>query len=176
MKSSIHALEQRQIRGEKGSDFCVPSSITRMIKRARGLGQPSNLPLCVFQGRGGRLAYLTASAVTKYLRKIAKKVHPNISKMELDKVSAHSLRVWAACLLHEASQSGDYIKKRLRWLSECYRVYLRDSDVLGQKHNEALEPYSKLIAQIALLSDNIPDNVEYTVPKDYDMGDYNDIE
>jgi hypothetical protein len=164
------------IKGETGSDFCVPSSITRMIKRARGLGQPSNLPLCVFRGRGGRLAYLTASAITKYLRKIAKKVHPNISKMDLDKISAHSLRVWAACLLHEAGQSGDYIKKRLRWLSECYRVYLRDSDVLGQTHNETLEPYSKLIAQIALSPENTPDNVEYTVPEDSDMGDYNDIE
>jgi hypothetical protein len=164
------------MRGTSGSDFCVPSAIIRMIKRARTLGQPSNLPLCVYRGRGGRLAYLTANAITKFLRKVAKKVHHGISKSDLDKISAHSLRVWAACLLHEAGQSGDYIKKRLRWLSECYRIYLRDSDILGHKHNEVLEAHAHLVSQIQLSSEDIPDDVDYLVPEDPDMGDYTDLE
>jgi hypothetical protein len=103
------------MRGKTGSNFCVSSAIIRTIKQACTLGQPSNLPLCVYRGRGGKLAYLTANAITKFLCKIAKKVHHGISKPDLDKISSHSLRVWVACLLHEAGQSGDYIKKRLRW-------------------------------------------------------------
>jgi integrase len=147
-----------------------------MIKRAHTLGQPSNLPLCVYRGKGGKLAYLTASAITKFLRRVAKKVHLGISKTDLNKISAHSLRVWAACLLHEAGQSGDYIKKRLRWLSECYRIYLRDSDILGHKHNEVLESHANLVSQIQLSSENIPDDVDYRVSEDPDMGDYIDLE
>ena len=164
------------MRGKSGSEFCVPSAIIRMIERARTLGQPSNLPLCVYRGKGGKLAYLTASAITKFLRKVAKKVHLGISKTDLNKISAHSLRVWAACLLHEAGQSGDYIKKRLRWLSECYRIYLRDSDILGHKHNAVLESHANLVSQIQLSSEDIPDDVDYRVSEDPDMGDYIDLE
>ncbi len=151
------------MRGKTGSDFCVPSAVIHMIKRARALDQPSNLPLCVYRGKGGKLVYLTANVVTNFLRKVAKKVHTGISKADLAKISAHSLRVWAACLLHEAGQSGDYIKKRIRWLSECYRIYLRDSDILGHKHNEVLETHATLVSQIQLSPQEIPENVDYTV-------------
>ena len=77
-------------------------------------------------------------------------------------------------LLHEAGKKGDYIKKRLRWLSECYRVYLRDTEVLASQHNQCLREYADLINSIRLR--NLPNNVEYSVDEDTEMGDYDDLD
>jgi hypothetical protein len=44
------------------------------------------------------------------------------------------------------------------------------------KHNEVLEAHANLASQIQLSSENIPDDVDYMVPEDPDMGDYVDIE
>ena len=77
------------MRGKPGSDFCVPSAVIRMIKRARALNQP---------------------------------------------------------------------------------------DILGHKHNEVLEAHASLVSQIQLSPQEIPENVNYTVPEDPDMGNYIDIE
>jgi hypothetical protein len=51
---------------------------------------------------------------------------------ELKWYSTHSLRVWACVLLDEAGQLPDYIKKRLRWLGDSFRMYLRDKPLYAQ--------------------------------------------
>jgi hypothetical protein len=66
------------------------------------------------------LAYLTGSRIALHFRTAAKAVHPNISKDEEQRYSAHSLRVWACVLLDEAGKSPDYIKKRLRWMGDSF--------------------------------------------------------
>jgi hypothetical protein len=116
-----------------------------MIDRARALGQPDNLPLAVYRDRNGQKVYLTSAALTRYIRDVARTVHPNMSQTDIQKFSCHSIRVWACVLLHEAGKKGDYIKKRLRWLSDAYRVYLRDTDVLASQHNDCLREYADLI-------------------------------
>ena len=35
--------------------------------------------------------------------------------------------------------SPDFIRKRLRWLSESYRVYLRDTTKVSEQHIKALQ-------------------------------------
>ena len=87
--------------------------------------------------------YATHAKVTDVIRRAVKKVHPDISKEELMKYSCHSIRVWACVLLDEAGKSPDFIKKRLRWMGESYRVYLRHSNKIREQHNEALQESSK---------------------------------
>jgi hypothetical protein len=49
---------------------------------------------------------------------------------ELKRYSAHSLRVWACALLDEAGKLPDYIKKRLCWLGDTFRMYLKDTAII----------------------------------------------
>jgi hypothetical protein len=45
---------------------------------------------------------------------VVRAVHPNISKEEEQRYSAHLLLVWACVLLDEVGKLPDYIKKCLR--------------------------------------------------------------
>ena len=42
-------------------------------------------------------------------------------------------------MLAEAGKSGYYIKLRLRWKSDCFEVYLRNTLTISIQHNAALE-------------------------------------
>jgi hypothetical protein len=57
---------------------------------------------------------------------------------ELKWYSAHSLRVRACVLLNKAGKLPDYIKKRLRWLGDSFRMYLRDIAIIQHQHVGAL--------------------------------------
>jgi hypothetical protein len=48
------------------------------------------------------------------------------------------LQAWACVLLDEAQKSLDYIKKRLRWLGDSFRMYLRDIAIIQHQHVDAL--------------------------------------
>ena len=46
----------------------------------------------------------------------------------------------SACVtLDEQGMPPDFIKKRLRWLGESYRVYLRDTNKIDEIHLKALK-------------------------------------
>jgi hypothetical protein len=154
------------------SEFCMVTNILSMIDRARELGQPDDAPLAVYRDRNGQKVYLTSASLMKYIRDVARSVHPNMSNADILRFSCHSIRVWACVLLHEAGKKGDYIKKRLRWLSDAYRVYLRDTDVLASQHNDCLRQYAELIK--SMLTMNLPKNMDYTVEEDPEMGNYDD--
>jgi hypothetical protein len=99
-----------------------------------------------------------------------------MSKKETMRFSCHSICVWACVLLYEAGKKGDYIKKRLRWLRECYRIYLRDTEKTASQHNECLRENSDLISAMKLTQINLPNDVEYTVEEDEEMGVYDDLD
>jgi hypothetical protein len=159
-------------RDDDNPDFCVVTRTLSMIKRAKNLGQSDNLPLAVYRDKNGKTVYLTAKDLTDYIRNVARSVHPTMPESEIMKFSCHSIRVWACVLLHEAGKDGEYIKKRLRWLSECYRVYLRDTEGLASQHNQSLREYADLIK--AMTTMNLPDDVNYTIGEDEEMGTYDD--
>ena len=90
---------------------------------------------------------------------------------EISHIFSHSGRVWAVVLLDEAGESPDFIKSRLRYMSNSYCFYLQDTSVIQHQHIEALKTNSILITK--LLGPNhsaLPD----TVPIDYGMGNYDD--
>ncbi len=76
--------------------------------------------------------------ITELFRKAIKKVRPDTTPDELKRYSAHSLRVWACVLIDETGKLPDYIKKRLRWLGDSFRMYLRDTAIIQHQHVDAL--------------------------------------
>ena len=75
---------------------------------------------------------------------------PNITDEELSLYSCHSIRVTACVLLHEAGKDGTYIKLRLRWKSECFQIYLRNTATIRAQHTEALRLADDILAEMEL--------------------------
>jgi hypothetical protein len=110
----------------------------RLVLWARQLNQLDDITVAVYKTKKGKVIYLTGSKVAKLLRKAVKKVCPNTTPDELKHYSTHSLRVWACVLLKEAGKLPDYIKKRLCWLGNSFRVYLKDTAIIQHQHVDAL--------------------------------------
>ncbi len=94
------------------------------------------------------MAYITGFRIPFHFRAAAKAVHPNISKDDEQQYSAHSMRVWACVLLDEAGKSPEYIKKRLCWMGDSFRMYLRDTHVIQDQHHEALRASSEEVMDL----------------------------
>ena len=145
--------------------FCPVEIGLDIIDRALQLGQSETDPLCVYRDEEGVLCYLTGTDMTQYYRFVTQLVMPNISAAELKLISTHSIRVKACTLLHEAGKDAPYIKIRLRWLSDCFEVYLRNTDVIVQQHGEALrDSHRRMLAMandMAVDYDLVADEGEY---------------
>lgn len=138
------------------------------------IGQPEDMPMLVMKVED-KFKYLTANRIAKRIRDAAKKVHPDWAKEEINKLSCHSFRVWACVLLSEAGASPDFIKNRLRWLGDSYRLYLRDTLAMNEQHRERLEKEAHAV--MALLGENFDETLlPDVVPEDTDMGEYHDLE
>lgn len=132
----------------KFPDLCPVLSAARMVIRARRLIQPDDMPLAIYQTRKGERLYLTGGKIAELLRGAVKRIRPEISSEDIKRYSAHSLRVWACVLLDEAGKSPDYIKKRLRWLGDSFRMYLRDTAVIQHQHVDALRLASQAVMDL----------------------------
>lgn len=148
-------------------DFCPVRAAYRIFIRAKVLGQLENEPLGVFINHQGIKRYLTGSKIADLLRNLAKEVHPDMSKEDLSKMSSHSGRVWALVLLDEAGMSPSFMKARLRWLGESYRLYLRDTSVIQQNHIRVLNPASDEITKLIECA-----TLPTVVPIEDNMGNY----
>ena len=73
--------------------------------------------------------------VEQTLKLLATQVYNMTNKQELQRYSCHSLRVGACVLLHSSNASADTIEWRLRWKSDLYHMYLRDTAAIAQTHN-----------------------------------------
>ena len=93
----------------------------------------------VFVNKHGIVKYLTGSKISEVLQSVAKACHPDLTRDEIMRFSSHSGRVWAIVILDEAGMQPDFIKSRLRWMGDSYRLYLRDTSILQQKHLTALD-------------------------------------
>jgi len=113
--------------------------------------------------------YLTGRKIADMLRAAARVAHPDLSENEIAKFSAHSLRVWACVILSEAGEQPDVIKSRLRWLGESYRIYLRDTNKIAEKHNAALEAATNAVLEIC--APNLTQS-DVTSTDSEDVGEY----
>jgi hypothetical protein len=151
--------------------------------RARRLAQPDDMPLACYRTKKAPLLFITGSRIATLLREAVKKVRPSTLAENLKKYSAHSLCVWACVLLDKAGMSPSFIQKCLSRLGDSFKMYLRDTKAIQDKHLDALHLASANVMMLihtspnnivhltATMSDlNIPTNVV----KDDQMGVYID--
>jgi hypothetical protein len=118
--------------------ICLVRSAMQLALRARQLNQPDDMPVTVYKMQKGKVIYLMGNKIAELLVKAIKKVWPDTTPDELKRYSAHSLRVWACVLLDEVGKLPDYITKRLRWLGDSFKMYLRDAAIIQHQHVDAL--------------------------------------
>ena len=128
-------------------EFCFVEIAMATVDTARRLGQGDEDPLAVYR-KGGVKCFVTGTDVTSYIRLVTRLIFPDISAAQLELLSSHSLRVTACVLLREEGKDGTYIKLRLRWLSDCYTIYLRNSEIIIAQHDEALAPFYARLKEI----------------------------
>ena len=117
---------------------------------------------------------MTGADITAYLRVICKLVTPNISDTELKFFSTHSIRVYACVLLSESGKDGTYIKLRLRWLSNCFEIYLRNTDTIAVQHGTALEDAHSRMTAYAMSLPNMSNAVHFNRNCDLAMTELED--
>jgi hypothetical protein len=155
--------------------ICPVRAAGRMVLRARRLGQPNSMPVACYSYKNKRV-YLTGKRIAILFREAVKAIHPKTSKANLSRYSAHSLRVWACVLLDEAGMSPEFIMAHLRWMGNSFRMYLRDTGIIQDKHRDILRAASQeVIDLIAGSSVNTPNPAGMsTVETDNTMGNYID--
>ena len=74
-----------------------------------------------------------------FLQTIAKTVfHLDANDKDLHRWTSHSLRVTACNLLHRQGFSDTYIQSRLRWRSNAFLDYIRNTLYTAAAHTKAL--------------------------------------
>jgi hypothetical protein len=157
--------------------ICPVCSAMRLVLRARQLNQPGDMPLGVYRTKKGKSNNLTGDKIAELLWKAVKSVHPDTTSEDLKQYSTHFLRVWACIFLDEAGKPPDYIKKRLCWLGDSFRMYLQDTLAIQLQHVDALREASREVMDLisALPTDVIALSISMTDgTDDPDMNKYAD--
>jgi hypothetical protein len=129
-------------------EICPVCSMMQLVLWARWLNQPDGMPFAVYKTKKGEVIYLTGNKIAELLQKALKKVRPDTTPDELKQYSAHSLRVCACVLLNKAGKPPNYIKKRLCWLGDSFRMYLRDTAIIQHQHVDALLAASQEVIEL----------------------------
>ena len=124
-------------------EFCPVCAALRIVQRALRLEVAPEEPIAVHLqsvGRNrGKRCYITATDTACFLRKVAATVYSlKANDKALRRFSSHSIRVTAACLLHRQNMSDTYIQTRLRWRSNAFLDYLRNTLYTAHAHTKAL--------------------------------------
>ena len=154
-KNRQNQQTQKFAREQRHSKYCCARSVIEIVENAYFLGAEPESPACIYR-EGDSIKYLTGCDMTNYLRFVTRLTFVHITDDKLKLISTHSIRVTAAVLLAEAGKDGIYIKLRLRWLSDCYMVYLRNTDIIMIQHNAALEPAHRQMVEMAIMAVNLP--------------------
>jgi hypothetical protein len=156
--------------------ICPVPSAMRLVLWVKRLNQPDDMSVAVYKTKTGKVIYLTGNKIAELLWKAVKEVRPDTTPDELKQYSAHSLRVWACVLLDKAGKLPNFIKKRLRWLGDSFRMYLRDTAIIQHQHVDALLAALQEVMDIitALPKDIIALSTMMEGMNDPDMHEYAD--
>ncbi len=151
--------------------FCPVVRALSLVRRAKILGQSPSDPICVYRDTTDDTVYLTGAAVTEYLRYVTKLVYPDIEADALASISSHSLRVTACVLLAEAGMPVYYIKLRLRWISDCFEVYIRNTLKMANMHTAAIARPPAALSLANLNLDSVNEEGDEGSLDDYELED-----
>ena len=94
---------------------------------------------------------------------MTKLVFPTISHDKLKLFSCDSASLKAVCLFHEAGKDGVYIELRIRWLSDCFQTYLRNTYTICVQYTAALGgDNADILRKLALPNPKIPKDPVYS--------------
>ncbi len=121
--------------------LCPVRAAFRIYCRGRRLGAPTTYPAAIYWDSSNDChSLITSRQVNTFLRQSAASTFGlNPDGAEVKKWSTHSIRVTAANLLHRAKFSDSYIKNRLRWRSDAFLMYLRNTFYTASDHSKALD-------------------------------------
>ena len=85
------------------------------------------------------IRFVSSKEIRSTLRQTASIVHNIKSELDLARYTSHSICVGACVLLHAAGKDFEYIKFRLRWRSDAFRMYLRNVTELAVQHTAVLD-------------------------------------
>lgn len=120
-------------------EWCPCLALWNIVQRALRLRIPSQQPIGQYRDEKNRILYITDRNVNATLQDAASKVLGIKDKKVLNKWTTHSLRVTAANELHRRNFSGEFIKKRLRWRSDAFLGYLRNTIHVARTHTLAMK-------------------------------------
>jgi len=127
---------------EKNPTFSPVLAAQRILKRAQRLNLPLNMPLAIYKNTspGGHspFSFIDHHSVELQLKSCARKVLKLTKIVDIARFTSHSLRVGACVLLHENGADTLLIKSRLRWRSDSFMNYLRNTLLLAKQHADFL--------------------------------------
>ena len=120
--------------------MCPVMAARNICARAMRLRIDPKGPIAIYSPRPGttKCHFINNILVEKRLQFLATRTYDLTEKEDMARYTCHSLRVGACVLLHTSNASPDTIKLRLRWKSDSYLMYLRDTVKLASNHNLAM--------------------------------------
>ncbi len=146
---------------------CPVLAATRIFLRSQALQVPPHEPIAVFASSSSSCHYqhIRASQVVKFLRRSAQITFKlKSTDKALNSWTCHSIRVTAANILHRANMSDSYIQTRLRWKSNTFLMYLRNTFYSADQHTKAMK-----ISNVNLPHLPTPDGSRYRSLEDHEV-------
>ena len=114
-------------------ELCVVAAAQRILERAQRLCVPAHCPVAVYTKKK-KLYNITDVDVIRSIQLCARSIYNITDTSALAKFSNHSVRVGACVTLHCGGADTLTIKTRLRWRSDTFAMYLRNTPLLATKH------------------------------------------
>ncbi len=140
--------------------------------RAHHLAQLDSMPVACYRSKKPLLLFITGSRIATLLCEAVEKLQPSTSADNLKKYCAQSLHVWACVLRDEAGMFPSFIQKRLPFLGVSFKMYLRDTKAIQDKHLTALHSAS---ANVMALVCTPPDNIVHLTATMSDLNVPSDV-
>ena len=118
--------------------WCPCYALFNIARRAHRLNIPSHEPIAQYTIDNGKRYYIRDTDVSRCLQDAAKVKLGITDDATLSRWTCHSLRVTAANELHRLGFGGVFIQQRLRWRSEAFLKYLRNTIHVARQHTEAM--------------------------------------
>ena len=154
-------------RDRERPDVCSVLAAFRIVLRALTLNLLPLEPLAIYSNSSSQSTYrhIRASQVVKFLRRsaqVAFGLKPD--DKSLQRWTCHSIRVTAANILHRANMSDSYIQTRLRWKSNTFLMYLRNTFYSADRHTQAMK-----ISNVNIPHISTSDGLRYRPPECHEV-------
>ena len=132
----------------KNASFSPVLAAQRILARAERLQVPHNMPIAVYKRHvqsppASPYLFIDHHSVELELKSCARKVLKLTKLTDIARFTTHSIRVGACVLLHENGADSLLIKSRLRWRSDSFLNYLRNTLSLANAHADFINKNNK---------------------------------